>query len=208
MKRVFSAIFCIIYFLKYDYSYSQQDTIKGKIYSSISLKRPKGEIFINEKGNLNKIKADSTGYFILLPAEKKAIYFLEIQVDNYNKLEYNYKAELIKCKKPKSIVVVGNCKIDSKKAHRNLINNEGKIFIFNDNSPFKNVRTERGFEKKYNVKIIFLDKDDEIYECLAEYNRIILYELTKKYGDKIKILLKNKFVGHDEPSSIGKPCIN
>ena len=91
MRNKFILLLIIFSLLKIDFGFSQNNTIKGKVVSSISLKKPNGEIYIIEKGTTNGTLADSLGFFTLIPLKEKNNYFLEITVGSYDKLDYEYE---------------------------------------------------------------------------------------------------------------------
>jgi hypothetical protein len=156
MKIKFVIIFIILAFLKAEYSHSQNDTIKGKIFSSVSMKKPKGEIYIFEKGTSNGIIADSLGIFNLIPKTKKESYLLEISVGNYPNKIYEYKSLWNKRKSPKSIVIEGKCEINKEKAKKDWKNGTPKLYLNSGIAPIANSKKDKKFEKNITLNMLNL----------------------------------------------------
>jgi len=208
MKKILLISLFFYSLLTTDFGYSQNDPIKGKVVSSISLKNPNENIYILEKGTTNGTIADSLGFFILIPEKEKTNYILEISVGNYDKLEYNYKFEWTKREKPKSIVVSGKCKINKNKAKQDWKNGEAKLYLFGGIAPIENSIKDNKFERKFKVQYIDFGCDTEIYECISEYNKYIFKNLDIKFGQKMRKLIRKDIIGFKEYKNDQKPCIN
>jgi hypothetical protein len=208
MKKKFVIIFVFLAFLKAEFSHSQNDTIRGKIFSSINLKKPKGDIYIFEKGTSNGIIADSLGMFNLITKTKKESYFLEISVGNYTNLIYEYKSLWLKRKNPKSIVIAGKCEINKEKAIKDWKNGTPKLYLSSGIAPVENSRKDEKFEKKYNVEYVELGCEGKIYECISEYNFRIIKNLDIEYQRKWRKTKREGIVGMEDYQNTIKPCIN
>ena len=208
MKIKFVIIFTFLAFLKAEFSHSQNDTIKGKIFSSVNMKKPKGDIYIFEKGTSNGIIADSLGMFNLIPKTKKESYFLEISVGNYPNIIYEYKSFWSKRKKPKSIVIEGKCEINKEKARKDWKNGTPKLYLNSGIAPVANSRKDERFEKKYKVKYVELGCEGKIYECISEYNFYIIKILDIEYQRKWRKTKREGIVGIEDYQNTIKPCIN
>jgi len=208
MKKILLISLIILSLLKTDFGYSQNDTIKGKVVSSISFKKPNGNIYILEKGTTNGTIADSLGFFTLITKKDRINYILEISVGNYDKLEYDYKSEWTKRKKPKSIVVSGKCKINKKKAKQDWKNGEAKLYLFGGIAPIENSKKDEKFERKFKVKYLDFGCDAEIYECISEYNEYIFKILDIKFGQKMRKLIRKDIVGFKDYENNQSPCVN
>ena len=204
----FVIIFIFLAFLKAEFSYSQSDTIKGKIFSSISLKKPKGNIYIFEKGTTNETIADSLGFFILIPKTKKDVYFLEISTGNYPNIIYEYKSLWSKRKNPKSIVIKGECEIDKEKAKKDWKNGTPKLYLNSGTVPIANSRKDKKFERRFKVEYFELGCEAKIHECISEYNEYIIKILDIKYGEKWRKMKRNEIVGIKDYIDKIKPCLN
>ena len=208
MKIKFVIIILFLAFIKVEFSYSQKDTIRGKIFSSISMKKPKGEIYIFEKGTTNGIIADSLGSFSFIPKAKKESYFLEISAGNYPNIIYEYKSLWSKRKNPKSIVIEGKCEINKEKAVKDWRNGTPKLYLSSGIAPVGNSKKDNKFEKKYKVKYVELGCEGKIYECISEYNFYIIKILDIEYQGKWRKTKREQIVGIEDYQNTIKPCIN
>lgn len=198
MKIKLLIFFLFFAFLKAEITHSQNDTIRGKIFSSVNRKIPKGEIYIFEKGTSNGTIANKNGEFSLIPKTNKEIYELEISVGNYPKLTYEYKAIWNKRKKPKSIVVIGQCEINREKARRDWKNGTPKLYINSGIAPVENSRKDKRFEKKYKVEYVELGCEAKIYECICEYNFYIIKILDIQYQREWRKTKREEIVGMED----------
>ncbi len=171
------------------------DTIKGRIISSITMKRPIGEIYVLEKWTPNGVMADSLGNFYLIPLKEKSEYILQIMAGNYDMLEYKYKSEWSKRKNLKSIVVNGNCEINKRKALADLRKNELKLYIFGGIAPIGNTRKDSRFEKKFKIKYWDFGCEAKIQDCILDYNNRVFKFLDIKYGNKWRKMIREDVVG-------------
>jgi hypothetical protein len=208
MKNKLLISLIIFSLLKINFGFSQNDTIKGKIVSSISLKKPNGTIYILEKGTTNGTLSDSLGIFKLITQNKKDSYILEISVGNYDKLEYEYKSEWKNWKKPKSIVVSGKCELNKEKAKQDWKNGIAKLYLFGGIAPIENSKKDDKFERKYNIKYQDFGCDAKIYECISEYNEYIFKILEIKFGDKMKKIIRKDIIGYKDFENNQSSCIN
>ena len=207
MKIKSIIFFLFLAFLNAEYSYSQKDTIKGKIYSSISKKTPKGTIYINEKGTYNGTIADEFGNFILLTEKKKEKYIIEIIAEGYPNLEYEYKSEWLNRKKPKSIVVSANCTINRETAREDWKNGVPKLYLAGGIAPIGNSKEDFKFEKKFKIKYFELGCELEIHECIYEYNAFMFKVLDIKYGQNWRNMKRNDIIGFEDYLNNIKTCI-
>lgn len=208
MKAKYVILILFLAFLKVEFSYSQNDTIRGKIFSSINMKKPKGEIYIFEKGTSNIVTADSLGIFKLIPTVKRENYILEILAENYPNTIYEYKSSWSKRKKPKSIVVQAKCEINKEKARKDWKNGTPKLYLSSGISPIANSKKDEKFEKMFKVKYFELGCDAKIYECVSEYNQYIIKILDIQFGAKWRKLKRPEIVGIDNYSKNKKSCLN
>ena len=208
MKIKFIVILLFLAFIKVEFSYSQKDSIKGKIFSFVNREKPKGEIYIYEKGTSNGTIADSSGFFILAPKIKKEIYSLEISVGNYPKTVYEYKSLWNKRKNPKSIVVTGKCEINKLKAIKDWKNGKPKLYINSGITPISNSKKDDKFEKKFNVEYVELGSESKIYECISEYNFRIINYLDIQYQRKWRKTKREEIIGIKDYLNSIKPCLN
>jgi len=208
MKIKLVIILIFLAFIKTEFSHSQNDTIQGRIFSSITMKKPKGDIYILEKGTSNGIIADSLGVFSLIFKAKKESYSLDILVENYPKKIYEYKNYWNKRKKPKSIVIEGKCEINKEKALKDWKNETPKLYLSSGVSPVTNSRKDKKFKKKYKVKYIELGCEGKIHECISEYNFRIIKNLDIKYQKKWRKKKREGIVGIEDYLNTIKPCLN
>lgn len=194
--RINFLIILIFGLLRIDSGNAQlKDTIKGKVISSISFKRPKGNIYIIEKWNSNGTMADSLGNFTLIPLKEKSNYPIEISIGNYPKLEYVYKSDWTKRKNPKSIVIQGKCEITKETAKKDWKKEKAKLYIIGGIVPIENTRKDIKFERKFKVEYYDLGCNGKIYECLEDYNQYIFKLLDIKFNYKWRNLVRNDVVG-------------
>jgi hypothetical protein len=208
MKIKFIIIFMISAFLKAEYSHSQNDTIRGKVFSSVSMKKPKGEIYIFEKGISNGTIADSLGIFKLVPKTKKENYLLEISVGNYPSKTYQYKSSWSKKKNPKSIVIEGKCEISKARAKKDWKTGTPKLYLNSGISPIVNSKKDRKFEKKYKIEYVELGCEGKIYECVTGYNFYIIKLLDIKYQRKWRKTKRKEIVGIEDYDNSLKTYLN
>ena len=208
MKIKFIIILLFLAFIKVEFSYSQKDTIKGKIFSFVNRKKPKGEIYIYEKGTSNGTIADSSGFFTLVPKTKNESYFLEISVGNYPNTIYEYKSLWNKRKNPKSIVIQGKCEINKEKAKKDWKNGTPKLYLSSGIAPVGNSKKDNKFEKKYKVKYVELGCERKIYECISEYNFYMIKILDIQYERKWRKMKREEIVGIEDYKNNITPCIN
>jgi hypothetical protein len=208
MKNKFILLLIIFSLLKIDFGFSQNNSIKGKVVSSISLKKPNVEIYIIEKGTTNGTLADSLGFFTLIPLKEKNNYSLEISVGSYDKLEYEYESEWTNWKKPKSIVVSGKCEINREKAKLDWKNGVAKLYLFGGIVPIGYSKKDDKFERKYKVKYQDFGCDTEIYECISEYNEYIFNILDIKFGEKMRKMIRKDIVGFKDFENNQRACID
>jgi hypothetical protein len=208
MKIKFVIIFIILAFLKAEYSHSQNDTIKGKIFSSVSMKKPKGEIYVFEKGTSNGTIANDLGEFNLITKTKKESHLLEISVGNYPNLIYEYKTIWNKRKKPKSIVIDGKCEINKEQARKDWKNGTPKLYLNSGIAPIANTKKDEKFERKYKVEYVELGCEGKIYECVTEYNFYIIKILDIQYQRKWRKTKRKEIVGMEDYKNSIKACLN
>ena len=208
MKIKFIIILLFLAFIKVEFSYSQKDTIKGKIFSFVNREKPKGEIYIYEKGTSNYTIADNSGFFTLVSKTKKESYFLEISVGNYPNTIYEYKSLWNKRKKPKSIVVLGKCEINKEKAINDWKNGKPKLYINSGIVPVSNSKKDEKFEKEFNVEYVELGAESKIYECISEYNFRIIKYLDIQYQRKWRKTKREEIIGIKDYLNSIKPCLN
>lgn len=208
MKLKFVIIFIFLAFLKVEYFHCQNDTIKGKIFSSISMKKPKGDIYIYIKGTSNGTIADESGEFKLIPKTNMEIYLLEISVGNYPNIIYEYKSLWSKRKNPKSIVIEGKCEINKEKARKDWKNGTPKLYLNSGIVPIANTKADEKFEKKYNVEYVELGCDGKIYECVTEYNFYIIKVLDIQFREKWRKTKRKEIVGMEDYQNSIKACLN
>jgi len=195
-------------FINTEYSSSQNDTIRGKIISSINMKKPIGDIYIFEKGTTNGTIADSLGIFTLVSKSQKEIYVLEISVGNYSNKTYKYKSSWSKRKKTKSIVINAECKINKEKARKDWQSGTPKLYINSGIAPVENSIEDKIFEKKYNIEYVELGCEAKIYECVTEYNFYIIKVLDIKYKREWRKTKREEIVGVEDYSNTIKTCLD
>ena len=199
MKQNYLVLNILIYSFFIQFGYSQTiDTIKGRIISSISLKRPQGEIYIIEKGTTNGTIADSLGQFQFMPLKEKPVYILQVSSGLYPTLEYEFKNEWTKRKNQKTIVVNANCQINKQKAILDRKENNLKLYIIGGIAPIANSKRDSRFEKKYNIQYIDLGCDAKITECILDYNKYVFLYLRIKYGIKWRNKIRGDVEGLNE----------
>jgi hypothetical protein len=170
-----------------------QDTIRGRVISSVTKYPPNGLVYVMEKGTTNGTIADSLGIFELIPKMDKKEYVLEISVGNYEKLEYAYKSEWTKKSNPKSIVVSATCNINS--VSKDYKEDGFKLYIIGGIAPIANSKFDNRFEKRYGLKYYDFGCEPEVYECAEKYNRFVFKLLDLKYGGKWRKKVRNDVVG-------------
>lgn len=204
----FLLVFAFLFFYKIEFFYSQKEVVRGKVFSPISLKKPKGDIYILEKGTSNIVKADTFGIFSLVPEEKKKSYVLEIIAGNYPITNFEYKSFWSGRKKPKSIVLKGKCKIDKEIARRDWLSGTAKLYLSSGIAPVVNYKKDKIFKRKYNIEYVDLGCDEEIYECISEYNFYIIKVLDIKYRRKWRKYKRKGIVGFKHYTDTFKACLN
>lgn len=208
MKVKFAISHSFFVFLTIGFGYSQNDTLNGKIISSVSIKKPKGDIYIFEKGTNNGVVANKQGVFKLIPETKKENYLLEISVGNYPNFIYNYKSLFSKYKNPKSIVIKGDCLINKKKAKKDWKNGTPKLYINSGITPIVNTNKDKRFEKKYNIQYVEISCETKIYECVSEYNFYIIKILDIEYQSEWRKTKREEIVGMNDYLNSIKACLN
>ena len=176
-------VFFLFVLLHYP-SYSQQDTLKGKIISSISRDTPHNQAYILEKGTSNGTIADSLGFFTLIPEQRKEIYMLEIILSGYPTLDYKFDSKWTKLKNPKSIVLYSNCKINFASVVKDFKEDNLKLYISGGIAPIANSKKDKRFEKKYKVRYYDFGCEIQSYECLEEYNKVVFKLLDARHGSE------------------------
>ena len=171
-----------------------QDTIRGRVISSITKYEPNGTVYVIEKGTTNGTIADSLGLFELVPIKNREKYNLEISAGYYEKLDYEYKSEWTKRTKPKSIVVSANCDLGS--VTKNYRKEGLKLYIIGGIVPIANSKSDNRFEKKYNLKYFdFGCEPKEVYECIEKYNELAFRLLDIKYDGKWRRKVRKDVIG-------------
>jgi len=193
---IFNIIFCS-FFNQLGYAQTL-DTIKGRIVSSISLKKPIGEIYVMEKWTSNGTIADSLGQFRLVPLKEKSKYILQISAGFHKMQEYEFKSEWLKRKNSKTIVVNGNCQINKQKAKDDLKIGQLELYIFGGIAPVANSKRDSRFEKKFKIKYLDLGCGAKIMECILEYNNYVFSVLNIRYGNKWRKNIRSDVEGLNE----------
>ncbi|WP_155810414.1 hypothetical protein [Polaribacter sp. Hel_I_88] len=172
------------------------------------MKKPKGEIYVFEKGTSNGTIANDLGEFNLITKTKKESHFLEISVGNYPNLIYEYKTIWNKRKKPKSIVINGKCEITKEQARKDWKNGTPKLYLNSRIAPIENTKKDEKFERKYNVEYVELGCEGKIYECVTEYNFYIIKILDIQYQRKWRQTKRKEIVGMEDYKNSIKACLN
>ena len=171
-----------------------QDTIRGRVISSVTKYEPKGTVYVIEKGTTNGTIADSLGRFELVPIKDKEKYNLEISAGYYEKLDYEYLSEWTKRTKPKSIVVSASCDLDS--VMQDWRKTEIKLYLIGSIVPIANSKSDNRFEKKYKMKYFdFGCEPLEVYECIEKYNKRAIMFLDLKYKGKWRKKVRKDVIG-------------
>ncbi|MEP2278826.1 hypothetical protein [Maribacter sp.] len=171
-----------------------EDTIHGRVISSVTKSAPEGAIYIIEKSSSNGTMADSTGFFKLVPSKKRETYDLEISAGFYGTLNYKYLSEWTKRSKPKSIIISVTCNLDS--VMQDWRKTEIKLYIIGSIAPVANSKSDNRFEKKYKLKYFdFGCEPSEVYECIEKYNRRAFMFLDLKYKDKWRKKVRKDVIG-------------
>ncbi|SEB48604.1 hypothetical protein SAMN04489761_0991 [Tenacibaculum sp. MAR_2009_124] len=202
-------IFLVVFtFLKVEFFQAQNDTIKGKIFSSISKRKPKEDVYVFVKGTSNGTIVNDLGEFILVSKTKKESYLLEIFAGNYPNTIYKYKTSWSKRKSHKSIVVKGKCEINRDKARKDWKSGVPKLYLNGGIVPIANTKEDYSFEKKYNVEYVELGCEGRIYECVSQYNYYIIKILDIKYGREWRKTKRKEIVGMEAYKDSIKACLN
>lgn len=188
--------------------YSQTDTIKGKIISSVSKFSPHETVFIFEKGTSNGTIANSNGIFTLIPLQQLKTYNLEIKAEGYPTLDYQYQSSWCSRERPKSIVINAKCTINRKKAKQDFKSQTMKLYLGGGIAPVTLSPKDKNFEKEFKITYVQLGCESTIYECTAEYNHFIIRILTIKYGEKWQKTKRNDIVGLNSYVDSSKPCLD
>lgn len=172
-----------------------QDTIRGRVISSITKYEPNGTVYVIEKGTTNGTIADSLGVFELVPLMDKEKYVLEITAGYYEKLEYEYKSEWTKRTKPKSIVVSADCDLDN--VAKDMRKTGFKLYLMGGIAPIANSKSDNRFEKRYKVKYYDFGCDAVVYECVEKYNKRTIMFMDLKYDGKWRRKVRQDVIGLD-----------
>lgn len=172
-----------------------KDTLRGKIISSVTSKRPYHNIYIQEKNTNNMVMADEEGVFSLIVDKGKAIYNLEIKILGYDTFKYVYQEKWIDRKLPKHMVVEADCSFSKKEALRDNKNSELKLFISGGIVPVSNTKKDIRFEKKYNIKYVDFGCEAYNFDCIKDYNKQVSLILNIKYGYKWREKVRKDVIG-------------
>ena len=170
-----------------------QDTIRGRVISSVTRYEPNGTVYVTEKGTSNGTIADSLGVFELIPLMDKETYNLEISAGYYEKLDYEFKSEWTKRTKPKSIVVSADC--DLKSVGKDWKKNGLKLYLMGGIAPIANSKSDKRFERKFRVKYYDFGCDAVVYECVEKYNRRTIRLLDLRYNGKWRKKVRKDVIG-------------
>ena len=173
-----------------------QEFIKGNLITSDSFKKQFPLIEVGIENSNQKTIIDATGDFNLKIEKAQQEYTLNFYHDNKVIKVYTYIHSWLLRKKPKSIVLVDNCKkTNKKKASSDWKNRVPKLYIYQkEQLSRKDIRTQ----KKYNFSYIIIDKEVILdFDCYVEYNRKILSYLILAKKIEINRINKNT-IGKDK----------
>ena len=110
-------------------------------------------------------------------------------------MEYEYRSEWSKRKKPKSIVINAECDIDKNKAAKDSKNKDLKLYIFGGIVPIMNSKKDLRFEKRFKLEYWDFGDEAKITECILSYNEWVFRYLDIKYGAVWRKKVRNDVVG-------------
>ncbi|WP_394420984.1 hypothetical protein [Tenacibaculum mesophilum] len=194
-KKIKLLTISLLAFITIGHSQSN-DTIRGKIISSITRKKPVGEIVISEKGSTDFIKADSLDYFKFITKNKKSEYHLVIIAGDYDVQEFVFKSKWLNYKRPKHIVVNAKCRLNKEKASSDWKAGKAKLYLMSGITPIATTKKDKRFERKYGLKYYDFGCEARLPECLIDYNTRVFKNLDLTFGRKWRKNVRKEVIGY------------
>lgn len=176
-------------------SSNAQVRLEGKFISEKTKLIPAEEVLIEVVENRKSTFSDSIGNFILNNLEKNKQYTLKLTSFQFGSLIVAFKTDnntIIK----KIFEIKANCDFDNETAKIDWKNKKAKLYLIGSIAPIANSKTDKKFEKKYNIKYYDFGCTPAPKECIIEYNKEVLKLMEIEYGKKWKTEIRKDVVLH------------
>ena len=183
-----------IIFIIYSLNCFSQVELRGKFISERTGKNPVEKYIYGKLENDSKtIYSDSLGEFTVKNLENNKNYSFKINTVEFGTLKLSFKTSSENILN-KTFELKPVCEFDSETAKADWKNKTAKLILIGSIAPTANSKSDKRFEKKYNIQYYDFGCVIPPLDCVIQYNETIMKLLEETFADNWKDKIRKDVV--------------